>query len=101
MGKDTKNTPDLSYRTLFTALPESYIIFAANDPIYTIVDINPAQARLTMTKPAAIIGKPMFEVFPDVSEKFLKTVVSDMRDSFRRVIRTRKLHIMGVVRYDI
>ncbi len=101
MGKYTENTPDLSYRTLFTALPESYIIFAANGPIYTIVDINPAQAKLTMTKPKDIIGKPMFEVFPDVSEKYLKTVISDMRDSFKRVVRTRKRHIMGIVRYDI
>lgn len=101
MGKQSHHAPDLSYRTLFTALPESYIIFAANDPIYTIVDINPAQAKIMMTRPKDIIGKPLFEAFPDVSEKYFKTVVSDMRDSFKRVVRTRKRHVMGVIRYDI
>lgn len=101
MANHSKQTIDLNYRNLFTVLPERYIIFAANDPIYTIIDINRAQAKITMTTPKSVINKSLFEVFPDVSKNYLKKGVSEMRESLRRVIRTRKPHFMGVFRYDI
>jgi PAS domain S-box-containing protein len=101
MAQQQAHQPDIDYRKLFTALPERYVILEANDPLYTFVDINEAHAAMTMTRPENVIGRPFFEVFPDVSEKFLKTGVSDVRQSLQRVIRTRKPHAMRKFRYDI
>jgi PAS domain S-box-containing protein len=101
MAKQNAHQPVIDYRKLFTDLPERYIIFEAIDPIYKIVDVNMAHATITMTKPENIIGRSFFDVFPDVSDKYLKTGVSDMRLSLQRVIRTRKPHTMEKFRYDI
>jgi PAS domain S-box-containing protein len=101
MEKQANQLPDLSYRTLFTALPESFIVIAADDPVFTIVDANAAYAKLNLRRPKDIIGKPLLEVFPDVSEKYLKTGVSEMIRSLQRVIRTGKSHHLDKLRYDI
>lgn len=101
MAKQEVRQPAIDYRKLFTDLPERYIIFEADDPVYTIVDVNEAHARITMTQPQAIIGQPFFAVFPDVSEKYLKTGVSDLQHSLQHVIRSRKPHAMKTFRYDI
>ncbi|MEO6513435.1 MAG: PAS domain S-box protein, partial [Candidatus Saccharimonadales bacterium] len=101
MAQRNAPQPALDYRKLFTDLPERYIIFEANDPLYTIVDVNLAHAKIMMTRPADIIGKSFFDVFPDISDTYLSTGVSDIRMSLQRVIRTRKPHTMEKSRYDI
>ena len=101
MARYTAHQPDIDYRKLFTALPERYIIFEANDPYYTFVDANKAYSEITMTKPEDIVGRNFFDVFPDISEKYLKTGVSDMRLALQKVIRTKQPQTMEKFRYDI
>lgn len=101
MAKQHAHQPEIDYRKLFTNLPERYIIFEANDPYYTFVDVNKAHSEITMTKPEQILGRNFFDVFPDVSEKYLKTGVSDMRRVLQKVIRTKKPQKMEKFRYDI
>jgi PAS domain S-box-containing protein len=100
MAKQNNPAPDLAYRNLFTALPESYLIFNANDPAYTIVDVNPAHAKLTLTRAKDIIGKPLFDTLPNGSDKDAARAIRDMRRSILRVIRTQRSRLIGVVRYD-
>ena len=53
------------FRALFDAVPGLYLVVRPNDPIYTIVAVNQAYAQATLTKPAEIVGRGLFEVFPD------------------------------------
>lgn len=74
---------------------------AADDPTFTILAENQAHADVAFVKVEDAIGKPLFEVFPDTTEKFVNTGVSDLVESFRKVIRTGKPDTMSRMRYDL
>ena len=96
-----KTPPDIDYQLLFESLPSAYIGFLADDPTFTIIAENAAHAQIANVTGKDVIGKPLFEVFPDVSEKYRTTGVSDLLESLRTVIRTGKSDIMPVLHYDI
>ena len=96
----TLKTP-IDYQALFDSLPQAYIAFSADDPAFTIVAENKEHGRIANAAPKKSIGRPVFDVFPDVSEKYLKTGVSDLLESFRKVIRTGKPDVMPLLKYDI
>ena len=77
------------------------LVFRTNDPDFTIIDTNRMHSGMAMIDHDEVVGKGFFKVFPDVSDKFKKTGVSDLRESFRRVIKTGKPDTMEVFRYDI
>lgn len=89
------------YERLFDVLPASYLVIQADDPTFTLVGENRAHTAVAMVEPGAIIGMPFFEAFPDTSEKYIKTGVSDLAESLRTVIKTGELHTMEPMRYDI
>jgi PAS domain S-box-containing protein len=96
-----QKTLTIDYQKLFETLPQAYIAFQADDPTFTIIAQNGAHEVISNTKNADTIGKPLFDVFPDVSAKFKKTGVSDLVESLRRVIATGKPDTMPVLHYDI
>lgn len=93
--------PTLDYRALFHVLPDRYIIFRADDPDFTFVEVSKGHSDMTGVSRENIIGRPFFDVFPDVSEKYKRTGVSEMAEAFRRVIRTKSPQVFSVIRYDI
>jgi PAS domain S-box-containing protein len=94
-------TPTLDYQQLFQFLPERFMVFRTDDPDFTLVDTNRLHAKMAMVDHDTVVGQPFFEVFPDTSEKFIKTGVSDLRESMRRVIATGQPDTMQDFRYDI
>lgn len=94
------HTP-IDYSYLFRSLPGRHIIVGVDDPVFTLIDENEAHARVALTTRENVVGKPFFDVFPDTSEKFKKTGVSDITESFNRVIATGKPDTMDVLKYDI
>ena len=93
--------PLLDYTALFQTLPDRYIVIQANDPEFTFVEVSRAHSEMTGVSRQNIVGRPFFEVFPDVSEKYKRTGVSDIAETFRRVIRTKKPQMFTIFRYDI
>lgn len=86
---------------LFEDLPERFLLIGIDDPTFTILDNTVAHSHIAMRERADIVGLPFFDVFPDVSERFIKTGHSELAESFRTVIRTGKPHSMDTFRYDI
>ncbi|QFZ24555.1 response regulator [Saccharothrix syringae] len=68
---------------------------------FTIVTVNRAYARATMVDPAAVAGRPMFEVFPDNPEDPGADGVGNLRRSLRTVVDTGRPDTMALQRYDI
>jgi PAS domain S-box-containing protein len=91
----------IDYQALFESLPQAYIAFRADDPTFTIIAENEAHAAIANVSIRDVIGRPLFDVFPDVSEKYKKTGVSDLSESLRRVISTGEPDTMPVLHYDI
>lgn len=96
-----QEVPHIDYQSLFEALPQAYIAFLVDDPTFTIIAENAAHAELSNVGGKQVIGRPLFEVYPDVSEKYVSTGVSELAESLRKVIKTGKPDTMPTLHYDI
>src|SRR5437867_7106568 len=89
-------TPD--FRALFECAPGLYLVLT---PGLTIVAVSEAYLRATMTKREEILGRGLFEVFPDNPDDPTATGVSNLRASLDRVRRRLVADTMAVQKYDI
>lgn len=90
--------PIADFRRIFDFVPASCLILDTN---FTIVAVNNAYLRDTLTQSPDIIGRPIFEVFPDNPEDTDATGVANLRASLERALTTRHPDTMPVQRYDI
>lgn len=90
------NAPD--FQTLFESVPGLYLVL---DPELRIVAVTDAYLRATLTQRAAILGKGIFEVFPDNPDDPQAGGVGILRASLTRVLRHRVEDVMPVQKYDI
>jgi PAS domain-containing protein len=84
----------------FDASPHPYMLLDPGRGLH-IVDINDAYARATFTNRNDVVGRPLFEIFPDNPDEELADGVSNLYASLRTVVRTGRLHAMSVQRYDV
>jgi PAS domain-containing protein len=54
-----------------------------------------------MTRRADILGRPVFEVFPDNPDDPAANAIGNSRESFKRVLRTHVADAMVVQRHDV
>ena len=90
--------PQPDFRALFESAPGLYLVLA---PDLTIVAVSDAYLRATMTRREQILGRSLFDVFPDNPDDPEATGVSNLHDSLLRVIRTRASDAMAVQKNDI
>ena len=91
-----RDHPD--FRALFEAAPGLYLVL---DPDLRIVAASDAYLAGTMTRREDILGRGIFDVFPDNPEDPAATGVRNLRASLERVRRTREPDTMAVQKYDI
>lgn len=92
------SAPEPDYRRLFEATPVPYLVLT---PDFTIVAANDARLRATMTTRDTIIGKKLFDVFPDNPDDPGATGVKNLRASLARVLERRQQDAMPIQKYDI
>ncbi|HEX8227160.1 MAG TPA: ATP-binding protein [Candidatus Saccharimonadales bacterium] len=97
----TNSLNTIDYKKFFEVLPDQYIAVLPDDPIFTIAAENESHAKLALVEREKTLGRPIFEVFPDISEKYKKTGVNDVMESFRRVIKTKLPDIMETIQFDL
>jgi PAS domain S-box-containing protein len=88
----------LDYRLLFESSPDLYLILNAN---LEIVAVSNAYTRATLTRREEILGKTMFQVFPDNPDDPEAEGVRNLRASLQRVLQSGKPDTMPVQKYDI
>jgi signal transduction histidine kinase len=86
------------FRSLFEAAPGSYLVL---DPELVIVAVSDAYLRDTMTVREQILGRGLFEVFPDNPDDPGADGESNLRASLDRVRRDQVADTMAVQKYDI
>ncbi len=89
------------FQALFEAVPGLYLVLLPNDPTYTIVAANQAYAKATLTDAAEIVGRPLFQVFPDNPADPEATGVRNLLASLRQVLATKARHAIPAQKYDI
>lgn len=88
----------LDYQSIFNSAPGLYLILDAE---LNIIAINDAYLNATMTKREEIVGRGLFDVFPDNPDDLTADGVSNLRASLNSVLKNKKRHTMSVQKYDI
>ena len=86
------------FRSLFEAAPGSYLVL---DPELVIVGVSDSYLRDTMTVREEILGRPLFEVFPDNPDDPQADGENNLRASLDRVRRDLVPDTMATQKYDI
>jgi signal transduction histidine kinase/ActR/RegA family two-component response regulator len=89
-----------SYQLVFQASPHPYLLLQP-DRAFTIAAVNDRYLEATGTQREAIVGRGLFEVFPDNPDDSSGSGVSDLRSSLNRVLTDARPDTMGVQKYDI
>jgi signal transduction histidine kinase len=86
------------FRVLFESAPGLYLVLTPN---FKIVAASDAYLRATMTKREEVLGRGIFDVFPDNPDDPTATGVRNLSASLERVVRQRVSDAMAVQKYDI
>lgn len=94
---DQKNQ-NIDYKLLFESSPGLFLTLSTDLTIEAVTD---AYLRATRTKRIEIIGKGLFDVFPDNPSDPDATGVANLKASLLKVIRTHAPDAMTTQKYDI
>ena len=86
------------FRRVFEAGPAPYLLLS---PEFTIVAVNEAYLRATATVREVIVGRNIFDVFPDNPNDPDANGVANLRASLMRVRQSGAPDTMAVQKYDI
>jgi signal transduction histidine kinase len=89
---------EVDFRAIFESAPGLYLVLR---PDFTIVAASDEYLRATMTTRAGILGRRIFDVFPDNPADPAATGVANLGASLNRVLQKRTAHTMAVQKYDI
>ena len=92
------NPIEPDYKLVFSLMPGMCLIL---DTSFNIVAQNAEHAEATLTSGSDIVGRWLFEVFPDNPDNKSANGVSAVRQSLLNVLETRKPDVMPIVRYDV
>ncbi len=95
----THSTPPLpDFRILFESAPGLYLVLATD---FTIVAVSDAYLHATMTRREEIVGRGLFDVFPDNPDDPAATGVANLKASLDRALAHGRPDAMAVQKYDI
>lgn len=86
------------FKALFESAPGLYLVL---DLEMRIVALTDAYAGATRTRREDILGRVVYEVFPDNPNDPGHAIGQTMAASFERVLRDRTADVMPVLRYDL
>jgi len=96
VSSTTESTP--AFQQLFESVPGLYLVLT---PDRTIVAASDAYLRATMTRREDILGRNLFEVFPDNPEDPEATGVRNLEASLERVLVAGEPDTMAIQKYDM
>jgi PAS domain S-box-containing protein len=92
------NLSQLDYRALFENAPGLYLVLT---PDLTITAASNAYLRATLTVREQIMGRNLFEVFPDNPDDPAADGTRNLRASLQRVLSSGRADTMAIQKYDI
>jgi PAS domain-containing protein len=102
---NTSSTPaqdsTVDYQVIFESMPGSFIILQPNAPHYPILAISDELLEITARGRQNVVGKSVFEVYPESPEAITATGPSNLRISLQNAVQFKVLDQMPVMRYDI
>jgi signal transduction histidine kinase/CheY-like chemotaxis protein/HPt (histidine-containing phosphotransfer) domain-containing protein len=96
--KQDNHTIQPDFKSLFEAAPGLYLVLS---PSLKIVAASDAYIKATKTRRDEIIGRGIFDVFPDNPDDPGATGVGNLSASLKRVLQKKQPDAMAVQKYDI
>lgn len=91
---------DVDFRLLFRAVPGLYLVLSP-DRTPVILDASDAYLCATMTERANVVGRGLFDVFPDNPDDPHASGTRNLAESIARAIATRAPDTMPMQKYDV
>ena len=88
----------LDYKLIFQAMPGMCLIL---DAAFNILAQNDDHARATLSIAKNVVGRNLFDAFPDNPYDSSATGVASVRQSLLKVLKTRQSDVMPIIRYDV
>ena len=98
MTSPVRSVPILDFQRLFEAAPALYLVLS---PTLHIVAASDAYLSATMTRRDDIVGRGVFDVFPDNPNDPAATGVRNLKASLNRVLSHRVPDVMQLQKYDV
>ena len=89
---------DLDYKLIFNAMPGMCLIL---DAAFNILAQNDDHAKATLSVAKNVVGRNLFEAFPDNPYDSNASGVASVRQSLLKVLKTRQSDAMPIIRYDV
>ncbi|MDH6111611.1 serine phosphatase RsbU (regulator of sigma subunit) [Kitasatospora sp. MAP12-15] len=89
---------DIDYAAVFRTLPGMVALLT---PELVYVDVNEEYARVSGRTREQLVGRYLFDVFPDNPNDATATGVRNLRASLMRVLETGERDAMALQRYDV
>lgn len=86
------------FQSLFESVPGLYLVLTPN---LTIAGASDAYLHATMTTRESIVGKNLFDVFPDNPDDPAADGVRNLRNSLDRVLQNGTSDTMPIQKYDV
>lgn len=86
------------FRLLFESVPGLFLVLL---PDFTITAVSDAYLQATLTRREQIVGRHLFEVFPDNPDDPCADGVANLRRSLERVLATGAADAMDMQKYDV
>lgn len=90
--------PDLL--SVFNTVPGNHLLLLPNAPHYTIVGVSDDYARTVRRSREELVGRNLFDAFPDNPDDVQATGVRNLRASLRYVLEQKCPHQLDTQRYD-
>ena len=89
------------YQALFAASPVPFMVLAPDAPDFTIIAANDAYFAATLTTRESLVGRRLFDVFPDDPSRLGQLGSEALAISLDHVLTTRTTDATERVRYDL
>ena len=92
---------DQSFTRLFSASPAPFLVLKPDAPHFTIDKVNDAYLSATMRTRDEVVGRGIFDAFPDNPSDETTGGVSILRASLEQVLASRQPDRLPGLRYDV
>jgi PAS domain-containing protein len=93
--------PPIDLQTTLNAIPGNHVILLPDAPNFTIIGATDSFLKTSYTTREKILGKPLFEIFPENTMDEQCNGINNLRASLEYVIEQKDAHQMVGQRFDI
>ena len=89
------------YRALFIGTPTPFLLLSPDPARFTIIDVNEAYLAGSMTTREGLVGRDLFDAFPDNPTDAKASGVATLRASLERALSSKKTDALSRLKYEI